>query len=89
MNLEELECAHTCRNACAMLNEAMRRESELVKFYEHILSQCDYPEVNSFLREMTEARGETILRIVQKLNELRAKSQILDGVMSSYDPAGC
>jgi hypothetical protein len=29
-----------------------------------------------------------VLMINQKLNELRARSEILDGVISSYDSAG-
>lgn len=84
MNLNDLRCAHSCRNCCAMLSEAMKMESQQVRFYEKLVELCDYPDVNAFLRELAEERSRTILRIVAKLNEMQARSQILDGVISSF-----
>ncbi len=85
----ETFCAHNCRNACALLNEAMKRESEMVKFYDEILAECDYPDIHAFVREISEERSKVILRMVQKVNEMQSRGQILDGVISSFDPAGC
>ena len=85
----EVYCAHNCRNACALLNDAMKRESEMVKFYDEILAECDYPDIHGFVRELSEERSKAILRIVQKVNEMQSRGQILDGVISSFDPAGC
>ncbi len=89
MNLEDLRCAHACRNSCGLLKEAMRRENEMVKFYERVAEMCDYPDVHDFVQGLIEQRSANVLKIVQKLNELQVRSQMLDGVMSSYDPAGC
>lgn len=88
MKHDDMVCAHDCRNACALLNEAMRRESEMVRFYDDVLAQCDYPDIHAFVRDLSEERSKSILRIVQKVNEMQSRSQILDGVISSFDPAG-
>lgn len=85
MNLDDLQCAHSCRNSCAMLNEAMKQESLQVQFYERLIELCDYPDVNAFLQELAEERSKTILRIVRKLNEIQARSLMIDGVMSSFE----
>lgn len=85
MNLEQLECSHGCKNSCGMLNEAMRLESLHVQFYEKLIEMCDYPDVNGFFQELAEERSKSILRIVRKLNEIEARSQIIDGVISSFE----
>jgi len=81
-----IECTHACRNTCGLLNEAIREESDMVKLYEKMMSECDYPDVQAFVREVLEERSRTVIRMMQKLNELRARGQILDGVISSYNP---
>ena len=86
---DQMKCDHTCRNACAMLNQALREETSMVRFYEQILTQCDFPEIQQFVRELTEERSQSVIRILQKLNEMRARAEIMDGVNSSFDPAGC
>lgn len=79
------ECQRTCRNSCDMLNEALRRETVLLQFYEHVAGQCDYPDVKNFIQDLVEQRRKPIVEIVSKLNEIRAKSQIMDGVISSFN----
>ena len=86
---DDVFCAHNCRNACALLNDAMKRESEMVRFYDEILAECNYPDIHAFVREISEERSKVILRMVQKVNEMQSRGQILDGVISSFDPAGC
>ena len=88
MNESSVKCAHACRNTCAMLAEALREESEMVGFYERLQSECDYPDVHAMLQEMLESRSKSALMINQKLNELRARAEIIDGVISSYDASG-
>jgi len=88
MNENSVRCAHACRNTCAMLAEALREESEMVTFYERLRQECNYPDVHEMLQELIEQRSRSVLMINQKLNELRARSEILDGVISSYDSAG-
>jgi hypothetical protein len=75
-------CNHDCRITCAMLVEAMRREAEMIHFYESIMSECDYPDVNSFVRELLEEKSRSVLHINQKLNEIRACGQVNNGVIS-------
>ena len=85
MSNATIHCEHACRTTCAMLNTILREETELVKIYETVLTECDYPDVQAFMREMMEAKSGSILRILQKLNEMRARGEIGDDVMASYD----
>ena len=85
MKKPEVNCVHACKNSCAMLNEALRKETELIRFHEAILEECSYPEIREFINEITETKRDLVLRIIQKLNEMHARSQILDGIISSYD----
>jgi rubrerythrin len=71
-----------------MLRQALREESDMVRFYERLKAECDYPDVHEMLQELVEARSRSVLLINQKLNELRARAEILNGVISSFDPAG-
>lgn len=85
MTQVKVDCQHACRNTCAMLNEALRREASMVRFYEGILSECNFPEVRNFLTDLVEDKRKGILNIIQKLNELHVHSQGIDGVISSFN----
>lgn len=85
MDEKRVQCAHACRHTCAMLAEALRDESEMVRFYERLRLECNYPDVHAMLQELIEQRSKSVLVINQKLNELRARAEIMDGVISSYD----
>ena len=85
MNQTEVKCVHACKNTCAMLNEALRKEASIVRFYEGILEDCNLPEVKSFITETIEVKRNGILKIIQKLNEIQARSQVLDGLISSFN----
>ncbi len=82
---KEFQCQHTCRNSCASLNEALRKETATVRFYETVFEECNAPEVRTFLGEIIETRREEILKIIQKLNEIHARSQSMDGIASSFN----
>ena len=88
MNDLNVKCAHACRATCAMLTEALREESAMARFYERLGAECNYPDVHAMLQELIESRSKSVLMINQKLNELRARSEIIDGVISSYDSTG-
>jgi len=68
-----------------MLNEALRKEASIIRFYEALMEECNFPEVRSFLVDLVEEKRKGILRIIQKLNELHAHSQSLDGIISSFN----
>jgi hypothetical protein len=86
METENLACSHDCRITCKMLAEAMREEAENILFYENLMKDCDYPGINSFLRELLEEKSNIVLRINQKLNEIRAYGQVSNGIISSFEP---
>ena len=79
-------CIHDCRITCKMLTEAMGKEAEMIQFYEKVMIECDYPDVNSFVRELLEEKSRIVLRINQKLNEIRARGQVSSGIISSFEP---
>jgi rubrerythrin len=82
----EVECSHDCRVTCRMLTEAMRQEKDMIHFYEELAAKCDYPDVQAFVRELLEEKSRIVLKINQKLNEIRARGQVSDGVISSFEP---
>lgn len=88
MDADHVLCSHACRNTCAMLQQALKEETAMVRFYTALTKECDYPEVHSMIQELIEARSKSVLAINQKLNELSARMSVLDGIMSSFDPAG-
>ena len=81
----KVDCQHACRNTCAMLNEALRKEASMVRFYEGILAECNFPEVRTFLTDLVEEKRKSILSIIQKLNELHVQSQSGDGIIASFN----
>lgn len=85
MKEKDIKCMHACKNTCAMLNEALRKEASNVRFYEGVLEECNAPDVQSFLTDLVEERRKGILKIIQKLNEIHARSQVVDGVYSSFN----
>lgn len=84
----KVDCQHACRNTCAMLNEALRKEASMVRFYEGILAECNFPEVRTFLTDLVEEKRKSILSIIKKLNELHVQSQSIDGIISSFNLNG-
>ncbi len=82
---KDYKCGHNCRNTCGMLNEALRRETTSIRFYESVFDECNTPEVKTFLGNVIEDRRAEILKIIQKLNEIHARAQALDGIASSYN----
>lgn len=84
MSEKEFKCGHNCRNTCAMLNEALRKETASIRFYESVFDECNSPGVKQFLGELVEKRRSEVLIMIQKLNEIHACSQTLDGLASSF-----
>lgn len=86
MGNETAYCEQTCRNSCAMLVESLRKETGLIRFYESVEAQCVDPDINAFFRDLIEARRATVATIVDKMNQIRARSASMDGVQSSFEP---
>jgi len=80
-----INCQHACKNTCASLNEALRKETAIVKYYEAVLEECNMPEVKTFMDELIEEKRKIILRLIQKLNEIHVRSQATDGITSSFN----
>ena len=80
-----INCQHACKNTCASLNEALRKETAIVKYYESVLDECNMPEVKTFMDELMDEKRKVILRLIQKLNEIHVRSQAIDGITSSFN----
>ncbi len=85
MTVYNSQCQHACKNTCASLNEALRKETAMVKLYEGMVDECNIPEVKTFMDELVDDKRKVILRLIQKLNEIHVRSQAIDGVASSFD----
>lgn len=85
MNDTDISCLHACKNTCASLNEALRKEASAIRYYEGVLTECNNPEVSGFISELIEEKRKVVLRIIQKLNEIHARSQVIDGVIASFN----
>jgi rubrerythrin len=85
MTEKDVNCQHACKNTCATLNEALRRETAMVRYYESILDECNMPDVSTFMNELVEEKRKVILRLIQKLNEIHVRSQAIDGIASSFN----
>ena len=80
-----INCQRTCKNTCASLNEALRKETTIIKYYESALAECNIPEVRVFMDELVEEKRKVVLRLIQKLNEIHVRSQATDGIASSFN----
>ncbi|MFZ2323651.1 MAG: hypothetical protein WAV89_08140 [Ignavibacteriaceae bacterium] len=81
----DIKCQHACKETCATLNEALRRETAMVRFYESVLDECNIPEVSTYMAGLVEDKRKVILSLIQKLNEIHVRSQTLDGIASSFN----
>jgi rubrerythrin len=81
----DVKCQHACKNTCATLNEALRRETAMVRFYESVLEECNIPEVSLYMNGLVDDKRKLILSLIQKLNEIHVSSQALDGIASSFN----
>lgn len=79
------QCEQTCRNTCATLNRVIQLETSIVRLTEEAIRQCGDADMKLFLTGLAETNSESILRVLKKLNELKARSEILDGISSSFD----
>ena len=80
-----INCQQACKNTCASLNEALRKETAIIKYYEGVLAECTMPEVRTFMDELVEEKRKVILRLIQKLNEIHVRSQAIDGITSCFN----
>ncbi|MCW8804791.1 MAG: hypothetical protein OQK57_10350 [Ignavibacteriaceae bacterium] len=80
-----INCQQACKNTCASLNEALRKETAIIKYYEGVLAECTMPEVKTFMDDLVEEKRKVILRLIQKLNEIHVRSQAIDGITSSFN----
>ncbi len=80
-----INCQQACKNTCASLNEALRKETAIIKYYEGVLADCTMPEVKTFMDDLVEEKRKVILRLIQKLNEIHVRSQAIDGITSSFN----
>jgi hypothetical protein len=71
-----------------MLRKAIERETELLRWYEDLTGVCDYPDVQSFLSDSVKRHQKMIEEISEKLGQMEVRGQVLDGIISSFDPAG-
>ncbi|PIW70544.1 MAG: hypothetical protein COW08_01295 [Ignavibacteriales bacterium CG12_big_fil_rev_8_21_14_0_65_30_8] len=85
MKTKEKDCMHECKDTCSSLNEALRKEAAIARYYENMIEQCNMPDVKSLINDLIEDKRSGILRIIKKLNEIHARSQVIDGISNSFN----
>lgn len=85
MNNFSFVCEHTCRNTCSALTRALQYETAIVRLSEEIIQQCDDGDIKEFMRDLARNSSESVIRIMQKMNEVQARTHILDGIAGSFD----
>ena len=78
-------CQHECRNTCATLTKALAIETSLVRMYQEVIQECDEPEVKEFLAELANESSQMVVKIMHKLNEIKARSLSYDGIAASFN----
>jgi len=66
MNTNDLKCEHECKDNCSLLNEALRKEASIARYYENMLEECNIPEVKNLISELIDDKRSGILRIIKK-----------------------
>jgi hypothetical protein len=80
-----INCEHACKNTCATIEEAVKREESLVILYQSALNECNIPDINSLMSRMITNSKSAINELNQKLIEVKSASGIIDDIEKSYD----
>lgn len=80
----EVQCVHSCRGLCNALSIAEHREMSAIQEYQTFLDQCNYPDVQSILRELISQHQRTLGMLQGKRAELTEKFNILDNINESF-----
>ena len=78
-------CEHACKNTCATLEEAIKRENELLELFNNSLAECNMPDVHTLMSRAIESKKKEILDLQQKLEEIQTRSAIDDDIEESYE----
>lgn len=81
----KVECIHTCRNNCMMLNQLLVKETELLNFYEGIYAECNYPDIQNFIIDRIKEKRELVDQIKLKIVDIKELSKIMDGLIKSFE----
>ena len=81
-------CEHTCRNTCTALTQALHFETSLVRLSEEMIRQCNDADIQEFMRDLARNSSEAVIRIMQKMNEVQARTHILNNIGSSFESQG-
>lgn len=88
MSENKINCDHACKNSCATLEEAIKREKGLIELFESALSECNIPDIRSLMNAAIANTNKAIYELQQKLDEIHSASDILDDIDESYDKEG-
>ena len=88
METNKVNCDHACKNTCATLEEAIKRETGLVQLFENALTECNVPDIRSLINAAIANTKKAIYELQQKLDEIHSASDIIDDIDESYDKEG-
>ncbi len=85
MEENKVNCEHACKNTCEALSKALERESSILEIYNSVVGECSLPEARSLLLELITEKKKVVQKLMQKLDELQEKSNIIDDIVESYN----
>ena len=85
METAKSNCEHACRNTCATLEEAIKKENELLELFNNSLLDCNMPDVHTLLLNMTVNKKNVVRELQQMLDEIKSRSVIDDDIEESYE----
>ena len=88
MEKNKVNCDHACKNSCATLEEAIKREKGLIQLFENALTECNISDIRSLMNATIANARRAIYELQQKLDEIHSASDIIDDIDESYDKEG-
>jgi rubrerythrin len=73
------------KNLVDVLQDAIDKEADAEQFYTEASEMAQTPEVRQFLLELAAMERQHFVMLSEKLEEMKADRQVMDGILSSYD----
>ena len=88
MDEKKFTCNHSCKNSCEALHEALASENKILQMYKDVVDDCSLLDVKEFIGKMIDQKRKVIYELLQKLQEMRVKSVVIDEIADSYERIG-
>ncbi|GBD86364.1 hypothetical protein BMS3Abin03_00281 [bacterium BMS3Abin03] len=81
----QFTCDHSCKNTCATLHEALTHENAILQIYKNVVDECNMLDIKNYINERIAGKRKVIFSLLQMLDEMKVKSQVIDEIAGSYE----